>query len=277
MKNFYLVAILVNFAIHTQAQQLDNATGGVLRESPVIATTERQEERFSFDKDGIITETLNERRLYIGNVRKKKLDGNWESWYQNGQLCDSGKLELGLPDGEWRHWDESGQLIAVRTYSADKYNRIKNQLTRYNARHVAFPLTVLYHKNRSAASKYLHSSYSFPHSIRRIDDQSLQEWVATNITPGSTYHPVFDQSLHHGLYMNFFPNGIVKDSGFYKNGLRDGVWLHRNYPNGLYYVGTYSNGVKVKQWRAYMPSGKLMGIIFYNNKGEEENRRRMDR
>jgi hypothetical protein len=275
MKTYALIAILVITTLNSLAQQQDNEVTLSPEHKPVIIT-DKPDERFSFSKDGTISENLNERKLYTGNVRKKKLDGNWESWYQNGQLCDSGKLELGLPDGEWKHWDEHGQLIAVRNYSSDKYNRIKNELTRYNPRQAAYPLTVMYQKNSSAASKYLHSSYSFPHNIRRIDDQSLQEWVAANIASGAVYHPVFDQSLHHGLYMNFFPDGIVKDSGYYQNGLRQGVWIQRQFVHGLYYVGAYKNGLKIKEWRAYMPSGKLMGIIFYNNKGEEESRRRID-
>jgi antitoxin component YwqK of YwqJK toxin-antitoxin module len=272
MKNFILLAVLVIVTTRSQAQQLDNA---VVSSGESTLYAEKQEERFSFDKDGIISESLNERKLYSGHVKKKKLHGNWESWYQNGQLCDSGQLALGLPEGEWKHWDEEGRLVAVRNYSSDKYNRVKMELTRYNPRHTAYPLTVMYHKNRASASRYLHSSYSFPHSIRRIDDQSLQQWVASNITPGSTYNPVFDQSLHHGLYMNFFTNGLAKDSGYYQNGLRQGVWVHRDAPEGLVRMGTYKNGVKVKEWRVYMPTGKILGIIFYNNKGQEISRKKL--
>lgn len=275
MKTNIFIAILAFLSFRAQSQQLDNAVSAT-EENIVVPATDKPEERFSFDKDGMINEKLNERKLYSGNVRKKKLHGNWESWYQNGQLCDSGKLDSGLPDGVWKHWDENGQLIALRTYSADKYNRVKHELTRYNSRHTAYPLTVMYHENRTAAAKYLHSSYSFPHSIRRIDDQSLQKWVAANISHGNAYHPVFDQSLHHGLFINYFPNGVAKDSGYYQNGLRQGVWLHRRYADGLYYTGAYKNGNRIKEWRAYMPSGKIMGIIFYNDKGEEQSRRRFD-
>ena len=275
MKTFISIAILVLLTARSHAQQLDNQVAPP-GEPATAVSADKQEERFSFEKDGIISETLNARKLYSGNVRRKKLHGNWESWYQTGQLCDSGKLVSGLPDGEWKHWDENGQLIALRTYSSDKYNRIQTELTRYTPRRVAYPLTVMYHRNRSAASRYLHSSYSFPHTIRRIDDQSLQQWVTANVTPGNAYHPVFDQSLHHGLFMNFFPDGQVKDSGYYQNGLRQGVWIHRDTPTGGSRMGAYKNGNRIKDWRVYAPSGKLAGIIFYNNNGEEQGRRRFD-
>jgi antitoxin component YwqK of YwqJK toxin-antitoxin module len=275
MKTFISIAILVLSFARSHAQQLDNHV--VPPGEPATAVNaDKQEERFSFEKDGIITETLNARKLYSGNVRRKKLHGNWESWYQTGQLCDSGKLVSGLPDGEWKHWNEKGQLVALRTYSSDKYNRVQMELTRYTPRRAAYPLTVMYYKNRSAASRYLHSSYSFPHTIKRIDDQSLQQWVAANVTPGNVYHPVFDQSLHHGLFMNFFPDGQVKDSGYYQNGLRQGVWIQREASTGSSRMGAYKNGNRVKDWRVYAPSGKLVGMIFYNNKGEEQSRKRFD-
>ena len=271
MKTRILLAMLVLFVTGSHAQQLDNLATEATE--PAVPASPTSEERFSFDKDGLLVESLNERKLYIGNVKHKKLHGKWESWYQSGLLCDSGTLVSGLPDGEWKHWNENGQLVALRTYSADRFRRIQLELTRYTPRRVAYPLTVMYNKNRAAASKYLHSSYSFPHSIRRIDDQSLQQWVAANITPGNVYHPVFDRSLHHGLFMNFFSDGQVKDSGYYQNGLREGVWVHRESATGGRRMGAYKNGVRVKEWRYYTPSGKLAGMIFYDNKGRETRRR----
>ncbi|RYY08867.1 MAG: hypothetical protein EOO04_39335 [Chitinophagaceae bacterium] len=257
MKTYLTIAILAIMFTRSHAQQLDNAA--VTAGEPATAVSpDKQEERFSFTKDGAVTESLNARKLYSGNVKRKKLHGNWESWYQTGELCDSGKLVSGLPDGEWKHWDENGQLMAIRNYSADKYNRIQSELTRYTPKRAAYPLTVMYHRNRTAATRYLHSSYSFPHTIRRIDDQSLQQWVTANITPGNAYHPVFDQSLHHGLFMNFFPEGQVKDSGYYQNGLRQGVWIHRETANGAMKMGAYKNGIRIKDWRVYDPAGKLL-------------------
>jgi hypothetical protein len=276
MRTLISITILALLSIRLQAQQLDQQTVSP-GEHVTLSNIDKSEDRFSFIKDGVITESLNERKLYSGHVKRKKLHGNWESWYQSGQLCDSGKLVSGLPDGEWKYWNEQGQLLALRTYSANKYKRIQMELSRYTPKRTAYPLTVMYHKDRPTATKYLHSSYSFPHTIKRIDDQSLQQWVTANITPGNSYHPVFDQSLHHGLFMNFFPDGQVKDSGYYENGLRQGVWVHREAPDSTSQMGAYKNGSRIKEWRIYTHSGKLAGMIFYNNKGEEYNRKDFDR
>lgn len=229
--------------------------------------------RFFLPKEGAILENYNDRPLYAGSVRNKKLNGNWQSWYQNGILCDSGAFVRGLPDGEWKHWDVNGRLVAIRTYNADKYQRISLEMLRYSPRKPAYPITQLYFKNRSQAMQYLHASYSFPHKVKRIDDLSLQQWVIENITPGNVYHPVFDQSLHHGLFINYFENGLTKDSGYYNNGLRHGVWIERSAQAGNWQQGNYINGKRNKEWKTYSVNGELMEIAFYNNHGEVSGRK----
>ncbi|HET9433792.1 MAG TPA: hypothetical protein VFO37_08560, partial [Chitinophagaceae bacterium] len=192
----------------------------------------------------------------------------WQSWYENGFRCDSGTFVKGLPDGEWKHWDINGRLVALRTYSADKFHRINNELVRYNPRRIAFPLTALYHRNKRAALRYLRASYSFAGAARTKQGLTLQELITANVTPGNEYQPVFDQSLHHGLYINYFTTGIAKDSGFYQNGLRNGVWIHRDVSSGNTERGSYEHGIRVKGWRTYDKNGQLLSIVQYNSKGE---------
>ncbi|MGZ8511464.1 MAG: toxin-antitoxin system YwqK family antitoxin [Chitinophagaceae bacterium] len=227
----------------------------------------QQQNKYSLPKQGTINERLNDNPLFAANVKNGKLHGSWQSWYQNGMRCDSGKLVRGLPDGVWRYWDDSGQLIAVRTYNADKYHRVRNEMIRYHPKRVSFPLTVLYQKNKQLAIKYLDAAYSFDNAGRTGKDRSLPELVTKNIMPGNIYRPVFDHALHHGLFMNFFPDGTVKDSGYYKNGLKHGVWFHRDKVRELKYKGIYFNGIKVKEWKSYNASGKLQELSFYTSRG----------
>lgn len=262
IKYFYIGAIMLFVQVQPQTETTLIQADDPAPQSLVISDYER----FSLP-EGEIKEQHNDRPLYAGMVKRGKLHDEWKSWYQNGHLCDSGRFVNGLPEGEWKHWNQKGELVAIRNYNADKYKRITNELVRYNPRRVAYPLTVMFHKDRRSASKYLHASYSFPHHVRRIDDLTLQQWVVANITEGNSYNPVFDQSLHHGLYQNFFPGGITRDSGYYKNGLRNGVWMHRDAPSGKKHVGNYTNGVRTHEWRTYDANGRITDIVFYNKKG----------
>ena len=229
---------------------------------------------YSLPRQGLINEQLNNKPLYSGSVRNGKLHGEWQSWYQDGLRCDSGKLVKGLPDGVWKYWDSNGNLIALRSYSADKYYRVKNEMIRYHPKRISFPLTQLYHRNKPAALKYIEAFYLFGVAGRK---EPLPELVTKNITSGNAYKPVFDHALHHGLFINFSPDGSIKDSGYYKNGLRQGLWVHKDTSKKIMLKGSYINGQKSKEWKVYDDSGKLYEIIFYTPKGDVKWRKRFQK
>jgi antitoxin component YwqK of YwqJK toxin-antitoxin module len=212
--------------------------------------------------------------LYSGTIKKHRLNGSWKSWYDNQNLCDSGTFVKGIPDGEWKHWNANGELLAIRHYNADKLLRVKNEMRRSHSKNVLYPLVKLFNKNSRRAKQYMEAGYSFSFATRPIQ-LSLEQAVENNITPGNIYRPLFDECLHHGLYMNFFNNGNVKDSGYYKNGLRDGIWVHRDAADNSYVLGVYKNGVKQNDWKQYSANDKLLTIIFYNRKGEVDWKKRI--
>lgn len=231
--------------------------------------------RFGLPEEGDVTAAYpNEIRLYSGTVKRHKLHGQWKSWYSNQRLCDSGTFFKGLPVGEWKYWNMDGRLMAIRHYDASKYLRIKNEFLRSGPKQVVYPITKLYRKNRQKANYYMHAGYSFSFDDHHPHHFSLQQAVENNITEGNPYRPLFDECLHHGLYMNFYSNGAVRDSGYYKNGLRDGVWIHRE-ENGAWLMGAYKNSLKSGDWKQYNAKGKLESVIFYNKKGNEEWRKKL--
>ena len=273
MRKFYflfLFGLLVSVLRAQLPGRKDVEAGEIKGERATTVATVffHQVNAYSLPKRGTINEQLNNKPLFAAGVKNGKLHGSWQSWYQNGMPCDSGNLVKGLPGGVWKHWDSNGQLIALRTYSADKYHRISNEMTRYHPKRISFPLATLYQKNKQAAMKYLDVDYSFSNAGRKEKNWSLPRLVAKNVTTRNNYKPVFDHALHHGLFMNFFPDGIVKDSGYYKNGLRQGMWLHRNTGKTILRQGSYVNGMKVKEWKSYNASGKLQELAFYSLKGE---------
>jgi antitoxin component YwqK of YwqJK toxin-antitoxin module len=222
---------------------------------------------FSLPDNGALTETHNEAILYTANSKNGKLNGRWQSWYLNGITCDSGIVVKNLPDGEWKHWNKEGQLIAVRNYSADKFHRVLDEMLRFNAKRNFYYLAALYQKNRPAALQYLSAFYSFPAAGQDKQHTSLKDLVQSNIS-GSSYKPVFDHCLLDGEYINYFDNGIVKDSGYYKNGLRNGKWIHRDSVGSVWLQGAYQNGHRIKEWKVYDRNNKLIELLFYNHSGQ---------
>lgn len=269
MNHTLLVSMSLFFFLLSPAQQL-NHNAEAWMEIPVqaqfnsILSGKEMPDHIRHDE---VEEQLNNKPLYRSGSKNGKLNGAWQSWYQNGRLCDSGTLVKGLPDGVWKHWDKEGRLLAVRTYHADKYHRIRHEIMRYHPRRVTYPLVVLYRKDEAAAKKYLHASYSFAKTPWKEDSHSITRLVTNNITTGNSYRPVFDHSLHHGLYKNFFSNGALKDSGYYQDGLKQGPWVHRT-EKGMVSKGMYSQGKKVKEWKVYDADGRLKEIDFYTSSGK---------
>lgn len=236
------------------------------KESQVFSVLSLKKFYLPLPESATISETHNGARLFITSVKGAKLNGAWQSWYTTGLLCDSGRLVNNLPDGEWKHWNEKGELLAVRHYSVDKFQRVTDEMLRYNPKRSFFYLSELYQKDKQAAINYLDAAYSFP-SRRSAPVHFLKQLVISNISKSDNYKPVFEQCLQDGLYMNFFPGGVIKDSGYYKNGVRTGKWIHRDSADGYWYQGAYQNNIKIKEWKCYDKNNKLLELIFFDNKG----------
>jgi antitoxin component YwqK of YwqJK toxin-antitoxin module len=280
MKNFFfllLVGLLTSMANAQRQDSKDAELRGIAGEYTldIESVPPGQTHAYALPRRGPVSEQLNNKPLFNTGVKNGKLHGSWVSWYQNGMPCDSGSLVKGLPDGVWKYWDTAGQLIALRTYSSDKYHRIRNEMTRYHPKKISYPLAALYQQNKTRAMVYMDASHSFGNAVsRETVRRSLPQLVIENITSGKTYKPVFSQALHHGLFMNFSRVGIVSDSGYYTNGLRQGLWIHRDSVNDFTYKGSYNNGIKIKEWKIYTADGKLQELIFYTSKGKIKWRKR---
>jgi antitoxin component YwqK of YwqJK toxin-antitoxin module len=68
--------------------------------------------------------------------------------------------------------------------------------------------------------------------------------------------------------MNFFPDGKTRDSGYYKNGVRDGLWNEWNNDATVLAVGSYKQGRPNGDWKFYNKQGKLLYIQLYSDNGK---------
>ena len=199
-------------------------------------------------KSGVIEGFSGTGNLYfVTGYSKNKIDGNWESRYSNGSIRDAGKFYQNIPDGEWKGYYPNGQVKFVRQYSALKWFAMQRQLTRRNAKQRFYTLVAMAMKNTGAFSKLASAQYSF---------QTLAKEAAY-------YEPPFAKCLHHGVYMNYYQNGIMKDSGYYHEGLRDGVWQSW-YPTGVKQSsGIYINGEKHSGWASFNERGEMTMLREY--------------
>ncbi|WP_127126985.1 toxin-antitoxin system YwqK family antitoxin [Pseudoflavitalea rhizosphaerae] len=208
--------------------------------------------------------------IFVSGVKRNQLQGNWMSFYKPGQVLDSGRMQKSVPDGEWKTYYPDGTLRTIRTYNAEKLAYVKNEIQRKDGRSTFFALTGIARKNMNAARHLLTAGYSYhaldnDHSEEQVI--SLTKRVERNAGQNS-YHAPFTQCLHHGLYVNFFPDGKTKDSGYYKNGVRDGLWNEWNNDATVLAVGSYKQGRPNGDWKFYNKQGKLLYIQLYSHNGK---------
>lgn len=206
-----------------------------------------------FPSNGAINGSYPDGKIrYSSSVKNSRLHGEWKSWYSNDMRHDEGKLVRGVPDGEWKVWYPNGKLRFVRNYSSDKLTRVQQEWIRPHPRMPNYPITTIYQKERPKALTLIKSNYSFRDAISN-----------------SSYTPVFNKCFHHGLFINYFESGAVKDSGYYKNGLRAGIWIEALDNEKEFWTGTYTNGTKSGTWKRFNAHKKMVELIVYK-KGKED-------
>lgn len=210
------------------------------------------------------------------NYKRNLPHGPYKSWFDSAQLRDQGTFAMGIPDGEWKGWYSNGQPRFIRTYSAAKLQRIKQEIKKH-PKHVLMPLAIEAQQNRSALHQAISPLQSFWHLYGKrheelppvpVDSMVLASLQFNEQGGDNSYMAPFKECLHHGLYMNYFPNGRAKDSGYYKNGLREGHWEHWLSKGLLRASGSYKHGKRSGTWSYYDPGGRIRSLATYNRKGE---------
>lgn len=224
---------------------------------------------FQLPSSGNITEYKEGALLIAATIKNHLLQGRWQSNYTNNQLLDEGNLEKGVPDGLWQSWYPNGQLRSVRHYSAQLFNSIQKDVQLNHPKISRFVITARYKKEGRSVLHVFQSTYSFSDSKKELPSNPV-ELTQNNRSNPNLYHPPFSNALHHGAYINYFENGSTKDSGYYKEGLKEGLWMHRADTVAGVWKGFYKHGFKEKEWKYYSTSGKLKLIVFFNSRGEEE-------
>lgn len=210
----------------------------------------------------------NSKRFIIG-IKNNQLHGNWTTFYSNQITCDSGRMEKNLPDGLWKTWYPNGQLRNIRTYSAEKYAYAKTDLRRGHPKFQHYVIT-RYANEGKEVSQYFKPKFE---KASLPDKSTILERIHFNTDPEhhGEYAAPYSQSFHHGLFINYYENGAVKDSGNYVNGLKHGLWKEAVNAN-MYGTGIYHNGNRFHQWKYFDKNGDLVYTEYYRNNGKIRDR-----
>ena len=232
-------------------------------------------------RNGIIV-VFNERgdTQFVSNYRKGQLNGQWTSWFNNRNVCDSGLLVDDLPDGTWKGWYANGNPRYILQFSARKLNALKDELIKQ-------PKTkyfILSQKSPEEATRHYNALLLFGHkpadnnsilmtkkvNLPSYSTESLRDIVSENTGEENrvSYKAPFTEGLLHGQFTSFYSNGTIKETGLYLNGLREGIWEEYTLQKEKA-VGTYRHGYRNGEWRYYNSNGKLVFWKRFDAKGRE--------
>lgn len=190
----------------------------------------------------------------------EKYRGTWVSYYSNGRLCDSGYLINNKPDGLWRGWYPNGQLRVQMQTSAKRLSSATEEMERLYRPGFSPGPHIKEMKQLQVSSVYPYDKFIY-----------RQLYIATHppdVEDGVGPKAPFTECMVHGVFQSWFENGILKDSGYCDNGVREGVWEEWDEEANMRTVGFYKNGLRWKDWRYYNKEGKLDHIKVYNRQEE---------
>lgn len=247
-----------------------------------IATLEYSGRELSLRNGWAVGYHLNGNTQFMAYFNKNVLEGSWISYYDNGLICDSGMLTKSIPDGRWVSYYEDGMVRTVAEFNAKKMLQTREEMRRMYRpipgssfgglgpdaiRSSIYPLR--------GQQAYLRAQYlQMQESIQPTDivgksaGLSLKKKIDQNTLHFSQrYMPPFDECLVHGQYKSFFPDGKLKDSGYFNNGLKSGVWQESSDDRKISSRGFYKKGTKRGDWRFYSPEGKFLYLRKYTWQG----------
>ncbi len=205
---------------------------------------------------GLAENEINDSLFSRNNTLYNKTTGLWTRRYFENRLMDSGRMIKKLPDGEWKGWYPDGQLRFIRHYSYLKLVSLKEEIRR-GPKASFYTITSLVKQKNYRPAFF----YNIPASFAALSEQEQ-----------FPYFPPFHEGLQHGLYMNYYPEGNIKDSGYYKNGLRDGLWIEWLDEGAIKSTGAYHHGYRKGDWKFYNRNGKLLYLKTFNRYGKQISR-----
>jgi len=99
-------------------------------------------------------------------------------------------------------------------------------------------------------------------SVSVVAQQKELRTFFDNGTVKSVY--IYSSSENYGV-TNYFTNGKVMETGQFVNGKMDGVWTSFNEQAVQTGEATYSEGVKIGDWKIFDASGAIRYKITYAN------------
>ncbi|MCK9290185.1 MAG: hypothetical protein WCR58_07130 [Bacteroidales bacterium] len=230
-----------------------------------------------------------------GGFIDQKPEGYWKTYYENGILKSEGNRLDFLLDSAWRFYDETGVLQLVIHYKEGK---------KHGERISYLPDEIIYENFvEDVKEGYTIHTDTLGRIMRKIPFISgLEDGVSMvydstatiielitfkkgYITAREKINRHDSENKPHGPWKWFYDTGQLKADGYYKNGMKNGIFRQYDVEGNLQKIEKYIDDLKqdtaeeitrLETRRDYYPDGKVKIEATYRNNIAEGIRREFD-
>ena len=117
MKKLLILLFSILISFNSYGKTVCVETNDVQERNGLYYLVNQQE---PFTGDNLCVYTNSGQYYSKGKIKKGKEDGNWTSWYENGQKKREKNYKDGKKDGKSTYWYHHGQIGYERTYKDGK-------------------------------------------------------------------------------------------------------------------------------------------------------------
>lgn len=199
---------------------------------------------------------------YLDNDR----NGRYRSYYINGQTYAEGFMLKDQKEGIWRFNNRNG-TISSREFYTD--NELDGFLEDYNGNGELLSKNLYFGKAMYGLIQY-DSTGSASRTTYFKNGTGTYELLFPGSTQASYTCPIVN-GRKHGQYHSYYPDGSIRETGFFKYGSRDSVCLEYNIAGVCVCKSYYRKGQKDGKWSYFYDNGKTRFTINYkDNQAEGE-------
>jgi len=245
---------------------------GELKETVQFVNGMREGISMEYDREGTVitlmeyrNDRLVERQRINRRDEKGNKQGTWIELYEDGSVRREINYTDNVMDGIYREFDREGNLVMILHY---KDGRIKDDVVTEGQ-----PLEIrqTFYENGMIKTSGAYRN-NIPVGIHRAYNER-GEVIASEIynEKGEIVSKgiVTEQGERNGSWVDYYPGGIKKAEGEYRNNRRSGRWVFYTETGRTEQEGEYRNGLENGTWKWYYPDGSLWREEEYFN-GKED-------
>ena len=179
-------------------------------------------------------------------------NGEWSSWYENGQLKDKGTYSFGLMNAFWEGWYPN----AVKRYEGSYEKDLKMGSWKYWTDRSILKdeeSYKIFQKNGLSSNRELFQSY------KHGSFKSYDEKQGKLVSAGS-----YNKGMQNGLWKYFYPGGVISHRELnYKEGKLDGSSKEFSRKGELKSEINYKGNKKNGDMKVFSNRGKLILHVVY--------------